>query len=121
VVLLAQLIGVLIVSLGIAALLKPQLLKIFSGFWSKEKRLYLAGVLRIMFGFILLLAAPKAKLFWVVTIFGLVSLIKGVLLLALKPGRIKSSIHWWSQRPTQAIRALAVLTIALGILLVYAI
>jgi uncharacterized protein YjeT (DUF2065 family) len=119
--LLAQLLGVLIVSLGIAVLFKPKILKIFSDFWVKDKRLYLAGILRMMCGFILLLAAPKAKLFWLVTILGLLCLAKGILLFALKPGRIKSLINWWNEQPIQTIRALAILAIALGAWLIYAI
>ena len=71
---LAKLIGIMIISLGIAASLKPELLKQFIAFWTKEKRLYLAGILRIAFGFIILMAAPEAKLFWVVVLFGLICL-----------------------------------------------
>ena len=119
--LLAQLIGVFIISLGIAILLKPKIINVFMKFWAKDKRFYLAGIIRMMFGFILLLAAPKAKLFWVVTILGMLCLTKGILLFVLKPGRIKSLIHWWSEQSTQTIRALAILAIALGAWLIYAV
>ena len=120
-ILLAQLIGVFVIAIGLAMVLRPQMLKGLIAFWAKEKQIYAAGIIRIMFGLIILLAAPQARWFWVVTIVGLLVLTKGILTMIMKPGTIKSILKWWSEQPTLIVRALAAVAMAFGMLLIYAI
>lgn len=118
-VILVKLIGVVIVILSVIYLLNPDTMKKYAAFWKKGKRLYTGAVISIIFGVIFLLAASQCKVAWIVAIFGILALIKGIALLMLGPKKAISTIDWWIERPYAALRLISLIPLIYGMLLIF--
>ena len=118
-VILVRLFGIAIVVMGIIFLANPKALKQYMAFWKQQKRLYIGGILSLLFGVIFLLAALQCRLVWVIVIFGIWALIKGVLLLTLGQKRLNAYLDWWLGRPISIARLLGIMALALGVLIIY--
>lgn len=114
-----RLIGILIVGMGVAFLLRPKLYRQYAAFWQPGKRLYLGAILAILFGVILLLAATQCRLIGVILALGILCLVKGILILPLGEKKIKSILKWWQAKPLWVLRLVALIAIAFGALLFY--
>ncbi len=119
-VILVKIVGVVILLEGIILLLNPKVMKNLIGFWAKGKRLYAGGVLSLLFAVVFFSVASRCKLPVVLTILGVISLIKGIYILALGP-KVKAMLDWWAARPAGTVRAWAIIVIAFGALLIYSI
>lgn len=116
---LVKLIGIYLVVMGIILLLNPKVLKACTDFWGQRKRIYVGGIISFLIGVILLLVATQGRSPGVIIVFGVLALIKGILLLILGPEKAKSFINWWSQKSALFIRLYGVLALAMGALLIY--
>lgn len=116
---LVKFIGIFIVSMGITILLSPSTMKKIIIFWKQGKRLYAAGILRLLIGIILLLAASQCRLVGVVVWLGILTLIGGIIIFALGLQKIKSFLDWWSKKPPLLLRLWGVIALAIGALLIY--
>ena len=115
---LARLLGIAILLLGISVLVNPDIMKSMIIFWSQGKRIYGAGVLRIIFGVIFLLIASQSKATIIVTIMGLLFLIGGILIFALREKKTKAILDKWKDCPPLTCRLLSLIAIVIGILIV---
>lgn len=118
-VILVKLIGIVIAAMGGVFLLNPKLCKQYATFWEQGRRLSLGGILAILIGVILLLAASEARLVGVITALGILSLLKGILILAFGQEKAKAMLKWWQGRPLSVLRLAALIVIAFGALLIY--
>lgn len=116
---LVRIIGIVMVGMGVMYLLKPKTLKQFVAFFEKGRRLYIAGILRIVIGVILLAAASQCRLVGVVLALGVLALIGGIVIFILGLERIKSMLNWWNKRSPLVLRLVALVALALGALLLY--
>lgn len=116
---LVRLFGIVTVVFGLIYLVRPHALKPYLAFWTKGRRVYIGGVLSILIGIIMLLAASRCRLAWFVVLIGICALIKGIPLLAFKRGKLTSYINWWVTRSLTFLRLVALITIAIGALLIY--
>ena len=115
-----RVVGVLIVGMGVAFLLKPKLYKQYVVFWQPGKRLYLGAILAILIGVLLLLAASsECRLVGVILAVGIISLAKGIMLFTLGREKIESVLKWYQARSLLVLRLIALIAIALGALLIY--
>jgi len=113
-----RLIGVAIVGMGVAFLLKPKLYKQYMAFWQPGKRLYLGAILAILIGVVLLLAATQCRLVGFILALGILSLVEGIMLM-LKQEKMKSMFKWWQGRPLLLLRFMGLVVLAIGALLIY--
>ncbi len=118
---LVKLFGIVIVAMGSIFTFNPQALKQVFSFWQQGNRVYLVGVLRILIGIVLLMAASQCRLIWVVVTLGLLVLIKGVLIFILGIEKIKSMLNWWGQRPLGILRLMGLIALSIGALLLYSV
>lgn len=116
---LVRLFGVVIVVLGVVFLSNPKAMKQYMVFWTKGKRIYAAGILSLLISIIFLLVASQCLVTWFVVILGILGLVKGVVLLALGPERLRSRFGWWQERSDTFLRLYSLLPIIIGILLIY--
>ena len=116
---LVKLLGIVIMAFGVIYLISPDVTKKYMTFWTKGKRIYAGGSLSFLIGIILLLAASQCRVAWYVALIGIVSLIKGIALVALGPEKCSAKIDWWTAKPPAVLRLLGLFALALGALLIY--
>ncbi|MFH1594511.1 MAG: hypothetical protein ABID09_07430 [Candidatus Omnitrophota bacterium] len=119
-VLFVRLFGIVVVIMGIIFLRDPKALGQYVSFWKQKKRLQAGGILATLFGIVFLIAAPVCRLTSLITVLGIWSIIKGVLLLTLGQKKLNAYIDWWLKKPVSWARSIGILALAFGILLIYA-
>ena len=119
-VILIRLLGIVTVVFGAIYLLKPDIIKPYMAFWMIGKRLYGGAVLSLAIGIILLLAASQCTITWFVALFGILGLVKGIVLFVAGQEKMKSWADWWIERPITFRRVHALVAIIIGALLIYA-
>lgn len=118
-VILVKSIGMAVLALGIIFFLKPEKIKQWLRFWIAENHLYLGGLLNVLIGIVFLIAASRCEIPWVVVIFGLLSLGKGILLFILGREKITTFAEKYDKRPIKDLRGYSILAAILGILLIW--
>ncbi|NQU94669.1 MAG: hypothetical protein HQ549_00340 [Candidatus Omnitrophica bacterium] len=118
-VMVVRLFGVIIMVIGILFLVRKNTLKGYIAFWRNEKRLKVGGILALLFGIVFLIAAPQCRIVLLIKVLGIWSIIKGVLLLVIKPKSIYTYLDWWQGKPILSMRLISLLALAFGALLVY--
>ena len=116
---LIKIAGIIILSMGLAYTLKPGFFKVLLEFFKKEYSLYAVGVLRFILAAIFLFGAPKCSNSKVITTFGVLFIISGLLIFALGLVRLKAIIQWYLTQPLMTLRAIGIITLAVGALIIY--
>ena len=119
-ILLIKLLGIAILVLGVTYLLSPDTMKQYAAFWTRGKRMHTGAALSTLIGIILLLAASQCAVSWIIALFGIMSIIKGIVLFVLGPEKAKARLTRWAEKPIAVLRMFAVLAIIIGALLIYA-
>ena len=88
---LAKLVGMVIVVMGMLIAFNPNVFKTIMNFWRQGKNIYIAGVARLLFGTIFLLAAPMCRIPLFISILGGLMIIGGILS-PITPGK---TIYEW--------------------------
>ena len=117
---LVKLIGMVILAAGVVSLMKPDLIKKAIRFWMAENHLYMGALLSILIGIIFLIAASRCVITWIVVIFGVLSMVKGLLLFILGRPKIISLLEDFIKKPAKTLRGLAMIACVLGIILIWA-
>jgi len=114
-------IGIFIATIGLGFMLNPNMFKQVIAFFGKGKRLYLAGVLRLLIGIILLTTAMQCEKPAIMVLFGILFIIGGVFIFALGLEKVKSILSRWGKKPALVMRFMGLLAFLIGVLLVYAV
>lgn len=117
---LAKMIGMIALATGVLCLVHPSIIRRLIDFWVYKDRLYYMGGIRIVVGFILILAAGSALIPWVVYLIGVIPMIGGILIFALGLEKNKEMIAIVQSKPNKMFRAFAAVPIAMGGLLILA-
>jgi uncharacterized protein YjeT (DUF2065 family) len=88
-------------------------------FWMHGKRLYVGGLLRLLFGAIFLWSASQARLRGVIYALGILMLLGGILIFVAGPVKVKKMLNWWSKKPDSILRLVAILILLIGALVIY--
>ncbi len=115
-----KVIGIVFIFLAVLCLLRPDVMQRLMEFFKKGKRMYFAGLIRFALAVVFLLAAGDCKMPWVIIVFGILFIIGGLLIFILGPERVRSMIAWWQRQSLLLLRVLAVITLAIGAIIVYA-
>ncbi len=114
--------GIFVIGIGIVYLLNPKIFKPFVNFWIQGNRLYIAGVLRLLIGAIILLSASsQCRWAGVVIGVGILILAGGIIIFILGLAKMKSIISWLNNRPLLILRLIGLITLAVGALLIYSV
>ena len=112
--------GIVFIAISIVLLLKPGIVKSLMEFFKKGKRIYLAGIARLVLAVIFLLAARDCDITWLIAAFGILFLISGISIFMLGPEKCKSIIDWFQKQSLLFIRIIAIIPLALGAVIIYA-
>ncbi|MFC1793981.1 hypothetical protein ACFL3Q_10400 [Planctomycetota bacterium] len=111
--------GILFVLMGIAYLLRPDIIKRLMGFFKKGKRIYFAGLLRFALAVVFLVAARECGYPWIIIASGLIFLMGGLLIFLLGPEKIRRILDWYEQQPTLIFRVIALIVLAFGAIIIF--
>lgn len=112
--------GIVILLLGIVYVIKPDVIRWLLRFFQQGGRLYLIALVRFALAVVFLLGARECgSTWWVILIFGVMFLISGLLIVGLGLKRVKSILDWWEKQSSVLLRILALVTIAVGGVIVY--
>jgi len=111
--------GMLFALMGIAYLLRPDIIKKLMGFFKKGKRIYLAGLIRFVLAVVFLVAARECRYFWIIFASGIVFLVGGLLIFMLGPDKIRRIFDWYQNQPTLIFRVIAVVVLAFGAIIIF--
>ena len=114
-----RIIAIVFILLGILYLAKPELVKRILEFFKQGKRIYIAGVIRLILAVVFLLAAQQCKVPWAIGVFGILLLVSGVMIFIIGAQKLKSWLEWWQKQSLLLLRALSLVTIAFGLLIIY--
>jgi uncharacterized protein YjeT (DUF2065 family) len=116
-----QSLGVVIVVAGIVYLLRPDIMKWLMGFFKQGKRIYFAGLIRLVLAVIFLLRAgsPECEIRWVIAVFGILFLTGGLLIFILGPEKIRRLFDWCEKQPVLLLRAMSLIALAIGAIIIY--
>jgi membrane glycosyltransferase len=113
-----KIIGVIIVSITIVFLVKPQVMRRLMVFFKKGNRIYLAGLIRLALAVVFLLGARECDITWVIVVFGILFLISGLLVFMLGPAKIGRMLDWYEKRSLILSRFLAAIILAVGAIII---
>lgn len=116
--LVVQIIGIVIVAIAVAYLIKPSIMNRLLEFFKKGNRLYIAAPIRLGLGVVFLLAARECKCSWVIGGFGILLLISGILVLVLGPKKLRPMLEWWQKKSALFLRLMALITLAFGVVII---
>ncbi len=117
---LVKLIGIILVAEGAVFLAKTSLLKKMVKFWVTKNHLYFGGLLCIVIGVLFLIAASNCRAFWLIILIGVISTIKGILIFTSFRFQMISFAKNIADSKNSKLRLLAAITLAIGILIIYA-
>jgi FtsH-binding integral membrane protein len=119
--LLALLIGLLLVVQGILGLIAPDVFLSTTRFIQTPPVMYVAAILRVVFGVVLVRAAPGSRATEFLRVFGFIIVIGGLLTPFVGVWASQHILGWWSASGPALVRVFAGVSLALGILVVYAV
>ncbi|RKY25369.1 MAG: hypothetical protein DRP62_01390 [Planctomycetota bacterium] len=111
--------GIVFVVIAIVYFLKPDVMKWLMDFFKQGKRLYFAGLIRFVLAIVFLLAATKCSKPKVIGAFGVLFIIGGLLIFIIRLEKLKSYIGWWQKQSVLLLRVLAIITLAIGAVIIY--
>lgn len=111
--------GMLFVLMGIAYLLRPDIIKRFMGFFKKGKRIYFAGLLRFALAVVFLVAARECRYPWIIIASGLIFLTGGLLIFLFGPEKIRRILDWYQEQTALIFRIIAVIVLVFGAIIIF--
>jgi uncharacterized protein YjeT (DUF2065 family) len=112
--------GTVIVCIGLVFLIRPDIMKATTRFFSKGSRLYLAGILRFALAILFIMGARYCGRTWIILAFGILFLLSGLLIFMLGLQRAKTIVRWFLEQPKFFSRVAASIVLAVGLIIVYA-
>lgn len=111
--------GVLFVLMGIAYLLRPDIIKRLMQFFKKGKRIYFAGLLRFALAIVFFVGARECRSFWVIFGCGVMFLLGGFLIFSLGPEKIRRMLDWYARQSMLIFRVIALIVLVFGLIVVF--
>lgn len=115
----AFMIGILVVALGIFGLVLPDYFVRLVHLFQAPPIIYVAAIVRITFGIVLVLAAPASRATIALRILGIVIVVGGALTPFISVRLADLILGWWSWGPG-IVRAWAAAALLLGVFIIYA-
>lgn len=118
-VVLVRLIGIMVMCMGTVFMINPAFARKMMSFWKEGNRIYMAGVMRLLFGAIFLMAARQCRLEGVIFILGILMLLGGALIFIMGPKRTKAIIEKVQEKPDSFLRPMSIVILVFAVLIIY--
>ncbi|MDD5262332.1 MAG: hypothetical protein PHD76_10850 [Methylacidiphilales bacterium] len=117
----ALLIGILLICIGIAGVLRPMYIMTIGHHLLTPTRLHAVAALRIGIGLVLILAAPTSRAPNALRVLGALIFVVGVATAFMGVDRARVMLDWWSAQGPVFIRLPYCIAIAAGSFVTYAV
>lgn len=114
-----RIVGIYMAVMGALILLVPKCFAKIVDFFMIGKRIYLAGFLRLVLGLIFVVTAWQSRETALIYSLGVLIIIGGTLLFALRKETIKTMVSWLDSSPAGFIRFWGMAAMAFGALILY--
>ncbi len=115
-IILVKLIGVLITIVGLGIFASPQLTQKIFDFIKEGKRIYYAGVARVIVGLLILICASRSMVPIAAIALGLMFLVSGIVIFAADLEKLKAFIGQYAEMPGLVVRLLGLVAASFGLL-----
>jgi uncharacterized protein YjeT (DUF2065 family) len=119
IVLVIKSLGILFTLMGIAYLLRPDIIKKLMAFFKKGKRIYIPGLIRFVLAVVFFVAARECRYFWIIFASGIIFLTGGLLIFLLGPEKIRRILDWYEEQPTVIFRVIALVVLVFGMVIIF--
>jgi hypothetical protein len=117
---LVKVVGIIIIAVAIILIVRTEVLEKFIKYiLDEDKMIYFGGVIRLIIGAFLLLAASQCKIPLLILVLGIIILASGILVFLLGTDRVKKALGWILERPPIIKRLIPVIALLFGALLAY--
>ncbi len=116
-VILAKLLGVAVAAFGLTIFASPDFVKKVFDFFKVGKRIYYAGVLRVLIGLLLLVSVSHSTVPLAVIALGLLFLVSGIIVFAVDLEKTRAFLAHYSELPQLIIRLLGLVAACFGLLI----
>jgi hypothetical protein len=116
---IVKIVGIVIVLLAFLFLLKPDMMKHILNFFKQGKRVYFAGLVRLILAVVFLLAARECDITWVIVVFGILFLISALSIFMIGAEKLRPMLDWFQNKSALFLRVMAVIILALGAIIIY--
>jgi len=106
--------GLLILGMSVFTALFPAILRKVLHLFLRKGWWNLAMAVRVVVGILFLLAAPEARVPWLVQVFGVAFILAGISIPLVGSARLEKLAHWWLERPDYMCRLWAIAAGAVG-------
>ena len=113
-----RLLGIPIVVMGAMFVFDKKAIKRYIDFWMKGNNLFKGGVAAILISVVFLLAASRCSVSWFIALMGIVSLVKGILIL-MRPEMMKAMAKYWTGKNEKTLPLAGVFAVLMGLLIIY--
>lgn len=115
-----KIIGLLFIGASLLYMIKPNIMKRIMDFFKQGRRIYFAGVIRLVLAVIFLLGARECDIAWVIAAFGILFIISGLLVFIIGTEKLKTMLEWYQQQSLLLLRSLAGIGVLIGLAVIYA-
>lgn len=98
-----------------------QLVRIVKSVWDRKASIYLAVIVRVVLGVLLILVAPSTKFPIGFLVLGWVAIVAAIVIPLVGRERIGRLLSWWEHRSSLAVRLWCLLGVMFGGFLIYGI
>ena len=113
-------VGAVIVLGGAFGVVAPLVFRGWAGACRSRPMLYVAALVRLSLGVLLLLAAPACRFTVLIQVLGVVAIFAVVVMFMLGQQRIDAMFDWWGRQSATIVRAWATVAVILGAVLIFA-
>jgi len=116
---LAMVLGFVIAAAGVLGISAPSVLLEFGRSLQSASALYAIAALRVVFGTILVWAAPNSRTPRILRILGIFIIVAGVLTPFFGAERSRAMLVWWSTQGPLFMRTWAIVAVGFGLFIAY--
>ena len=115
-----KIIGIVIFCIGLVFIIRPEIMRATTQFFSKGSLLYLAAMVRLTLAIVFIMGARHCGIKWIIVMFGLIFLLSGLMIFMLGLQKAKGILRWYLEQPKFISRVVAGIVLGVGLIIVYA-
>jgi len=116
---IAKLVAVLLIVLGCALMLRPEIVRQIVEYFKEGNRIYVLGVVRIVIGLILLNVSFQSRLTWIVFLVGILSIASGIFIFIMKKDKVLEIAEQMVPKDKKGLYPLGAVPVVIGVLLFF--